>query len=140
MNLQHVNVMHLVPLCTIINYHYSFRYNHVIQYEILMDGLGTRRLEVLKGHLVGQGDVKPLECSGVKSSAPMSSTKAEVQRAFPRHRYVRCALANRSWCMCMCVCVFFFCGNGMHRCTVTVTPCSHRTCQYVDTCTRTRVH
>ncbi|KAL5481873.1 hypothetical protein EMCRGX_G022133 [Ephydatia muelleri] len=51
-----------------------------------MDGLGTRRLEVLKGHLVGQGDVKPLECSGVKSSAPMSSTKAEVQRAFPRHR------------------------------------------------------
>ena len=102
-NLLHVNVMHLVPLCTFINYHYSFRYNHVIQYEILMDGLGTRRLEVLKGHLVGQGDVKPLECSGVKSSAPMSSTKAEVQRAFPRHRYVRCALAR---CMCVCgVCV-----------------------------------
>ena len=52
-----------------------------------MDALGTRRLEVLKGHLLQQGDVKPSECSGVKSSAPISSSKAEVQRAFPRHRY-----------------------------------------------------
>ena len=42
-------------------------------------GASSRRLAVIRGHLNG---------SGAGSSAPMSSSKAEVQRAFPRSRYV----------------------------------------------------
>ena len=41
-------------------------------------GAPSRRLAVIRGHLSG---------SGPSSSAPMSSSKAEVQRAFPRSRY-----------------------------------------------------
>ena len=41
-------------------------------------GASSRRLAVIRGHLNG---------SGAGSSAPMSSSKAEVQRAFPRSRY-----------------------------------------------------
>ena len=75
-----------------------------------MDGLGTRRLEVLKGHLHGQGDVKPSECSAVKSSAPMSSTKAEVQRAFPRHRYIWAISMHVITRAGVCVCVVRVCS------------------------------
>ena len=40
-------------------------------------GAPSRRLAVIRGHLSGSGP-----------SAPMSSSKAEVQRAFPRSRYL----------------------------------------------------
>ena len=46
-------------------------------------GASSRRLAVIRGHLNG---------SGAGSSAPMSSSKAEVQRAFPRSRYVQTSL------------------------------------------------
>ncbi len=63
----------------------------------------SRRLEVLHGHLkppptyscsgaVGSGKSKKLDdVRKVGSSAPMSSSKDEVQKAFPRARYNKSA-------------------------------------------------
>nr|CAD66418.1 alkyl-dihydroxyacetonephosphate synthase [Suberites domuncula]CAD79441.1 dihydroxyacetonephosphate synthase [Suberites domuncula] len=45
----------------------------------------ARRLAVLKGHLNSK-QVQHSPCNSMQSSAPMSSSKDEVQRAFPRER------------------------------------------------------
>ncbi|XP_064396861.1 alkyldihydroxyacetonephosphate synthase, peroxisomal-like [Halichondria panicea] len=50
-----------------------------------MDSTSARRLTVLKGHLECKG-VSPAACNSMQSSAPMSSSKNEVQKAFPRER------------------------------------------------------
>ena len=56
----------------------------------------ARRLRVLQSHLAVDGSAAPAMCasgkdSAVSSSAPMSSSKAEVQKAFPKHRWARCS-------------------------------------------------
>ena len=49
----------------------------------------VRRLAVLRGHLAtGERAIKAVQCAGSSSSAPMSSSKDEKQRAFPRKRLV----------------------------------------------------
>ena len=62
--------------------------------EAAKDSFGnssSRRLAVLQGHLNSKStNVQPSHCSGGKpaqTSAPMSSTKDEVQKAFPMQRY-----------------------------------------------------
>ena len=50
-------------------------------------GSPARRLAVIQGHLNGRTEVHPNVCGATGSSAPISSSKAEVQKAFPRRRY-----------------------------------------------------
>lgn len=52
-------------------------------------GSSSRRLTVLRGHLAaGERAVKAVQCSGSSTySAPVSSSKDERQRAFPRERW-----------------------------------------------------
>ena len=58
-----------------------------------MDELGSpaRRLAVIQGHLNAGTEIHPNACVAARSSAPISSSKAEVQKAFPRRRYARCS-------------------------------------------------